>query len=755
MDVRLPNGHIIRGVPEGTSKEAIKQKAIAAGLAVEADFTTPAQQKPIASQFEQMSPPQDQGGLPLIGGEARRQAQQRFERREELKTRAEKTLPEIWDSGIFAGEEEGFAHLMPALMTVSDPEEFVSIAQEKYPHLGKQYDEKGNVLLYNPKNQVMAMVNKPGLSKADLVTLGTNIAAYSPAGRATTVPRAAMAAGGTGAAIEATQAASGGTFDPIVPILDATLGAGGQKIANIMDKYRSGVSTLEDVTEELTEEGVNAEMQDAIKRTLIAGDREATALMTQPQREIVEAGETLGLKEPGLASAVSGSPEFIAQEQAEKSIVGSPLQQIEDRAVRELQERADKLIEEFGGTLETTTFDERLKAGFQAAIDDLDAQAVKAYDELAELVPKNTPAETSGLAEAISEQIENFGGDVKQLSGLEKRILGAISRTSDEGQPIPATYQTIDKIRKLVGEQINKKETHFKRSDVGELKRYYGLLTEAQERSIPGLEGQWQAAKSLVRQRKELEDNAITAYGKEMAGNFMPKFGEAAKALGKKKTAEFDKFINAIPPGNRKEVVTSALNDVFTLGSRKEKQLNIAGFADWYNALKRDPALKKRIWRYLDKDQAKLLDAMGVRINGLRNAISKQITTGRVATAPGALQNFVDGFGKSFISFIPDKLRALGGMGLSKIQDQRAEAAMRLLSDPNFIKDIKLLVTEQADAAERRIVRRAAYKNWLGSLGQAASGTIARVGLREYLINEGRALSENAQPQEDNVAPME
>lgn len=38
MDITLPNGKIIRGVPEGTSKEAIMQKAISSGLATEQDF---------------------------------------------------------------------------------------------------------------------------------------------------------------------------------------------------------------------------------------------------------------------------------------------------------------------------------------------------------------------------------------------------------------------------------------------------------------------------------------------------------------------------------------------------------------------------------------------------------------------------------------------------------------------------------------------------------------------------------------------
>ena len=49
MDVTLPNGAVISGVPDGTSKDIIMQKAISAGLAVEADFgIQPAQ--PVAQQ---------------------------------------------------------------------------------------------------------------------------------------------------------------------------------------------------------------------------------------------------------------------------------------------------------------------------------------------------------------------------------------------------------------------------------------------------------------------------------------------------------------------------------------------------------------------------------------------------------------------------------------------------------------------------------------------------------------------------------
>lgn len=54
MDVTLPNGKVIKGIPDGTPKEAIMQKAIASGLATERDFNiTP----------KEVAPPQEDKNL--------------------------------------------------------------------------------------------------------------------------------------------------------------------------------------------------------------------------------------------------------------------------------------------------------------------------------------------------------------------------------------------------------------------------------------------------------------------------------------------------------------------------------------------------------------------------------------------------------------------------------------------------------------------------------------------------------------------
>jgi hypothetical protein len=74
MDIELPNGTIIQGVPEGTSKADIQAKAIKAGLATAADFapTKPAQPQEAPSGFLQgvMDPVYGAGQLMAKGMQA-------------------------------------------------------------------------------------------------------------------------------------------------------------------------------------------------------------------------------------------------------------------------------------------------------------------------------------------------------------------------------------------------------------------------------------------------------------------------------------------------------------------------------------------------------------------------------------------------------------------------------------------------------------------------------------------------------------
>lgn len=83
MNVTLPNGKVIKGVPEGTTKQQIMQKAIASGIATEADFGMPAQPADTPTEQPPMNAAQgfvagaERGVKQTLGGITQKAAQLR------------------------------------------------------------------------------------------------------------------------------------------------------------------------------------------------------------------------------------------------------------------------------------------------------------------------------------------------------------------------------------------------------------------------------------------------------------------------------------------------------------------------------------------------------------------------------------------------------------------------------------------------------------------------------------------------------
>lgn len=243
MDIRLPNGTIIRGIPEGTSKDAIRQKAISAGYATEADFgaAPTAEVSPELAAMEPVTPaplPKDVPyDVPLPTGTAVSP--------EEIQRRRVEALPEIGAGGLLSGEPLGDIAKSAAMLAVTtDAREMANILSSQYPHIGVvQTERDGPLVAVNSKTGATVVLNKPGLSALDIkqaIGLG---AAFTPAaGVAGGVTRAgagmlartaagAGTAAGTQAAIEAAQAGMGGEFQPSEIALAGGLGGAAEAIA--------------------------------------------------------------------------------------------------------------------------------------------------------------------------------------------------------------------------------------------------------------------------------------------------------------------------------------------------------------------------------------------------------------------------------------------------------------------------------------------------------------------------------------------
>ena len=684
-------------------------------------------------------------------------------------TRATQELPEL-ESALVGGDAAGFLSTLPtgdaaklagAIATTSDPSERAKMLQSASPDFGIQYDPKGNIIAANNKTGQRVVLNKPGLSASDLFPASGRVAASIPlaSGGAPLAAAASMGAkeGAITAAQEGYQASQGGDFDAGNVIADMALGGLSEFIPSFIGKMKNKTGAQAD---ELTQEAIQAEAgritNPASAEAQAAKSNElASEIATQSQKrkqdlsqsagdvmadtKTIEAAERIGVAEDLTPGMISNNPIYKDIEGALRAKGGSELSVQGENAISKVAQKADDLITEFGGDIDKAALSQNVKQKVGNTINDLGAIESEAYDQVSKLTSPTQKVDMTDVYMGLQQEADNLGGN-QFLEPFEKRLLKL-----SESNP---SYALIDKERKKIGAALHKKQGAYKDMDSGRLKRMYGLLTDAQGTSLSddALDA-WNAAKAVTVKRKGLEDSSVKLFGKNLTDAITPKVGGALNKLAKSDYKQFDELINALPDREmREQVVLSSLNDVFTAGSRKEKQMNIPGFVDWYESLKRQPQLMKRVTDNLPSGAPKRLQDIYTVTKAMRDANSRVVKTGVAAETLSGLDKYEGMLEKIYkatpnIPGIDQGLALTKAMGLAGKEPATASAD-KLISSPEFkrmaveLAKSNFKATQSAKAAEKALKKSERYKKWYSMLPSEDKLAIIRGGLTAYLGGE-------------------
>lgn len=296
MDVRLPNGIIIKGVPEGTSKEQIMQKAISSGKATAEDFAISMNGMPPTGSGEPEKKPTVAG---KFGGFS------------EPDTSLATKLPEIGSAPeLNELSVPAFKASFGLLATGDDSRLMESFTEQFGEDVSFNQDESGNTIVNLPSGQYA--LNKPGLSPQDIARGVFDIAALTPAGRATSLPSAIAKAGATRGGIEGGAASVGAGFDPTEIAKEAALGGVG-KIAEdiVMGGVRAVRGSLLDKDKQLIEtaeqSGVPLMTTDVVAPDTLAGK------LAQSTGEVIPVAGTGGNRAAQQAARENLAESFASQ----------------------------------------------------------------------------------------------------------------------------------------------------------------------------------------------------------------------------------------------------------------------------------------------------------------------------------------------------------------------------------------------------------------------------------------------------------
>jgi len=366
----------------------------------------------------------------------------------------------------------------------SGPEETAQILKANIPGLQVDHDDLGNLLFTDPADG-KRYGYKPGLRWSDAPRAVGAVATFTPAGRATTILGAGVKAAATQAAIEGTQAATGGNFDPDQVLAAGALGAAvpgvsrvlstvaapvKTAVSRVLGRAESGIPESADVAAinpqpgapaqkgpvepvdpsiHVTPEGVAltpqqravqqaaapvspaATVQDVAQTAGRAaeGSKSATqALADQaaPSAKTMAAADRLGIGDYLQSDHVTTNDAYRQVLGVLKSNPTSALAQGEKEGLAQVAQRASNLIDEIGGTNDLSALDSGVKRNLQATQAQLETKANQLYSQLRDAIPANTEAPATNVLSFVEQRAKDLGG-AQNLTPMEKQILSKLS----------------------------------------------------------------------------------------------------------------------------------------------------------------------------------------------------------------------------------------------------------------------------------------------------------------------------------------
>ncbi len=674
--ITTKDGITINNIPDDVAPDSPDLKARVAAIragggtaALEAPAATPAQPKPM-------------GFLESIAESVTGRARA---------TPETQALPE-WTS-MPELNQMSVASFKTALGTLlSNPKETVQILQANFPGVQVRQDAKGNYLMRSSVDQKEYAI-PPGFTMGDIPRAAGAIAAFTPAGRAATIPGAIVAGGATQAAIEATQAGTGGRFDTGEVVTAAATGPAGQILQRVappvVQAVKKGVQrvtgkapapapaagapgapmgtamapeapptapmaaampeaapvapeipaapaapAVAPIVAEVTEEEVGNLVKKASGTGFgSAGARDRLADLAQVNVGAKEAADRLGIQLP--ADVFSDNPQVRAAAGLTRSAAGSEAEATWRNTVTQAVDKADDVIKQFDatfveGAVAPGVVSQKIKDSLTATRSDLNAQASKVYNAVDEVVPKTSVVELPKL-KATLDTVKSEVGE-KGMSAAERNLAKMI----EEGN---ITYGRLKREKTLIGNAINKMESPYGSMAEADLKRLYAALADDQLTNVGNIGGeelrqQLRAANLLYAKERALGKRIVNAFGQDIEGSVANKMRTAITGAAKGDAGEFNRLLKTVPEDLRKETLATALASVTRSARGAEKGgFGFSEFADIYPKLRANPPVYKTIVDTLGKDSADVLRDLFEVSKRVTEARANVLTTGKANQA--------------------------------------------------------------------------------------------------------------------------
>ena len=436
-------------------------------------------------------------------------------------------------------------------------------------------------------------------------------------------------------------------------------------------------------------------------------------------------------------------------------------------AARNAQDQATTAMADLGATPDLSVVSQSVRNSLNSAMDGLKTQSNVIYNRVNDAVPNSSEVDLQVTRQLLTKTVDDLGG-VDGLSPLESEVFRLVSGEK------PVTYARLNRLRTDIGSAASNSGP-YKDVNSKVLDDMYAALNDDQIANVARLSGddlaeQLRTARSLVSERKTMEQGVVQAFGRDLEGSIATKLRTAITGAKKGDDGGLNRMMNVIPENLRREAIMTGISAVVQSNRATEPGFGFPEYAKFMDGLTNNSVVADRIKLEVGPATWKMMNDLATVSRRITEAKANVLTTGKsnqailnaivAETALGKVMQStagaraVRGAAVSGGGLAGGPAGAVGGnmavdlLGAAmKTPAQRQAAVGALFADPAFQRMV-LDVTKNGNATPEvmaAVTRSPAYKRWATASGIANPETWVAAAI----LGSVQGNQESANPEEN------
>ena len=457
---------------------------------------------------------------------------------------------------------------------------------------------------------------------------------------------------------------------------------------------------------------------------------EWVTLAAQTDPKIVKAADDLGILDHLQADHVTTNQAFREVAQISKQIPASKAGVAETLGLEQVANRVEEVVKELGADdLSSVNFNVKNLLEDDLAV--LGSEASGLYNQVNELVPRETPINVNTFNEFFQDAVAAVGG----VSGADPSLVKLHKLLNPrEGETL--TYARLDQARKSLNDGI-KDKGQFAGISQSNAKRYSAILSQAQKEAAEATSPQagklYEQANAVAQAKFAVQDDLTSLFGKNLDREIVQPIISGVKDLQKGSVAKLKGVLDRVPESMRNEVLISGLATGMKTNAKNNKPIAFGTFVQLFDGISRNKEARKLILGSLKPEQRKAIMDLYRVSKGISKSLDTKIQTGRLGVGETSRQLQQAASENIMMSVLKAPFRATA-KGVTKVIPENSGGAYQ------YLKEVAEGRSKQVGAVVNDVIGSREFLNVVRSVGtnreQAAIDAFTKLPFFKKFKNE-------------------